>query len=75
MLETHETLARFWEELLSRPSGPMSFRFVLQPTMAALFAIRVISGGWAARAICGGWGSRPRSEKLLPFLDEPPSLV
>jgi hypothetical protein len=35
-----EILSRQWEHLLERPSGPMAFRFVLQPVMAALFAIR-----------------------------------
>jgi|ERR1700741_2805621 len=39
MLEM-DTLTRFWEDLISRPSGPMSFRFVLQPVMATIFAIR-----------------------------------
>jgi hypothetical protein len=31
---------RLWRDLLGRPSGPMSFRFVLQPSMAAIAAIR-----------------------------------
>jgi hypothetical protein len=30
---------RMWANLIARPSGPMSFRFVLQPSMAAIFAI------------------------------------
>jgi hypothetical protein len=29
---------RFWIDLVERPAGPMSFRFMLQPTMAALAA-------------------------------------
>lgn len=29
---------RFWADLASRPSGPMSFRFFLQPVMAAIAA-------------------------------------
>jgi len=29
---------RIWQNLLDRPSGPMTFRFVLQPTMAAIAA-------------------------------------
>ncbi len=33
-------LTRFWEDLISRPSGPMAFRFLLQPVMAGSFAIR-----------------------------------
>jgi hypothetical protein len=30
----------FWDEIAARPSGPMAFRFYLQPTMAALLALR-----------------------------------
>ena len=35
-----DIIARFFANLSGRPSGPMSFRFLLQPTMAALFAFR-----------------------------------
>lgn len=35
-----DTLTRFWNDLLARPSGPFAFRFLLQPTMAAIAAIR-----------------------------------
>ena len=35
-----EVLARIWRSLVARPGGPMTFRFVLQPTMAALAALR-----------------------------------
>jgi hypothetical protein len=35
-----DTLTRFWQDLLARPSGPFAFRFLLQPTMAAIAAIR-----------------------------------
>jgi hypothetical protein len=35
-----DVISRFWENLISRPSGPMAFRFVMQPTVAAIFAIR-----------------------------------
>jgi hypothetical protein len=38
MLE--EALARGWENLVGRWGGPMSFRFLIQPTVAILFAIR-----------------------------------
>jgi hypothetical protein len=31
---------RFWDELISRPAGPLAFRFVLQPVMASLLAAR-----------------------------------
>jgi hypothetical protein len=39
-MHTLDVLARFWDELVSRPSGPLAFRFVLQPVMASLLAIR-----------------------------------
>lgn len=35
-----ETLARVWQNLVDRPGGPFVFRFVLQPIMAALAALR-----------------------------------
>lgn len=35
-----ELLTRIWENLTGRLGGPMKFRFLLQPTMAAVFAIR-----------------------------------
>lgn len=35
-----EAFARTWTDLLARPGGPMSFRFLLQPVMAAIVAIR-----------------------------------
>ena len=31
---------RFWDEMVSRPAGPLAFRFILQPVMASLLAIR-----------------------------------
>jgi hypothetical protein len=36
---TAETLGRIWRNLVDRPSGPISFRFVLQPSMAGVAAI------------------------------------
>ncbi len=35
-----ETIARGWENLISRLGGPMSFRFLIQPAVAIFFAIR-----------------------------------
>jgi hypothetical protein len=35
-----ETLVRVWQNLVDRPGGPFVFRFVLQPIMAALAALR-----------------------------------
>ena len=33
-----ETKTRVWQSLLERPGGPMTFRFILQPVMAAVMA-------------------------------------
>jgi hypothetical protein len=33
-------IERGWDNFLARPNGSLSFRFVLQPTMAALLALR-----------------------------------
>jgi hypothetical protein len=35
-----EDLGRLWTDLLNRPGGPLAFRFILQPAMAALAALR-----------------------------------
>ena len=35
-----EDLARVWRQILARPGGPMTFRFILQPAMAAIAALR-----------------------------------
>ena len=35
-----EELERVWRNIAARPGGPMTFRFVLQPTMAAIVALR-----------------------------------
>jgi hypothetical protein len=32
--------ARAWEQLISRPAGPLKFRFILQPAMAIFLAAR-----------------------------------
>ena len=34
-----KTWQRMWHHLFERPGGPMSFRFILQPVMAAIAAI------------------------------------
>ena len=38
-LSTDE-LDRVWRNIVARPGGPMTFRFVLQPAMAAIAALR-----------------------------------
>jgi len=35
-----ENIERIWNGLLARPSGPIAFRFILQPSIAAIVAIR-----------------------------------
>ena len=35
-----DLLARVWENLVGRVGGPMTFRLILQPTMAVFLAIR-----------------------------------
>ena len=35
---TFSTIQRVWRQLMERPDGPMAFRFILQPSMAALAA-------------------------------------
>jgi len=35
-----QDLKRVWNQILARPGGPMTFRFILQPAMAAIAATR-----------------------------------
>jgi hypothetical protein len=35
-----ENIERIWRSILARPSGPLAFRFILQPVMAAIIATR-----------------------------------
>ena len=35
-----ETLSRAWNQLLARPTGTFQFRFILQPLVAVIIAIR-----------------------------------
>ncbi len=39
MSEIQEILARFWDQLIAQPSGPLAFRLILQPLMATILAI------------------------------------
>ena len=36
---TVEIILRIWHDIIDRPSGPMAFRFILQPLMAAIAAV------------------------------------
>lgn len=42
-MSLHDLFLRFWQELQERPSGPLAFRFILQPVMASFLAVR---DGW-----------------------------
>jgi hypothetical protein len=35
-----DLFTRFWSDLVGRLTGPMTFRLILQPTMAAIYALR-----------------------------------
>jgi hypothetical protein len=35
-----DMIARGWENFLARPSGTMNFRFILQPAIASIIALR-----------------------------------
>jgi hypothetical protein len=35
-----EAIGRGWANFLARPSGPLNIRFLLQPTVAAVMAVR-----------------------------------
>ena len=35
-----DDVARFWADLAGRLTGPLTFRLLLQPTMATLYAVR-----------------------------------
>lgn len=65
-----EVLGRIWQNMLDRPSGPMTFRFVLQPIMAAIAAlydgIRDAQGGRSHYL----WTILTRSEKRMGRLHE-----
>ena len=37
---TAATFQRIWHDMVERPSGPMAFRFILQPSMVAIVGIR-----------------------------------
>jgi hypothetical protein len=42
-MTAQEFFARVWEMLIGRVDGPFTFRLLIQPTVAAIFAIRA---GW-----------------------------
>jgi hypothetical protein len=38
--EIQGILARFWDQLIARESGPLAFRLILQPLMVTILAVR-----------------------------------
>lgn len=40
MTDLQDLLNRVWSDLAARPSGPLHFRFLLQPLMAGILAVR-----------------------------------
>jgi hypothetical protein len=65
-----EMFVRGWENLLARPSGSFSFRFILQPTMAGLLALR--AGVLDARQGREGylWAMLSNRERRMQLLHE-----
>ena len=65
-----DMIERGWDNFLARPSGSLSFRFVVQPTMAALLALR--AGVQDAREGRRGylWALLSNSERRLQLLHE-----
>ena len=51
-----ESFGRLWSDILDRPGGPMTFRFILQPAMAIIAALRdgVHDARRRAQAVCLG---------------------
>jgi hypothetical protein len=39
-MDLQEIAQRVWHDLFTRPDGPLSFRFIMQPCVAALLALR-----------------------------------
>jgi hypothetical protein len=65
---TFESLNRLWDDILDRPGGPMTFRFILQPAMAILAALR--DGVHDART-----GRRPYIWALIHGVRDPEGRV
>lgn len=62
---TAEAFERFWRNLLDRPSRRMSFRFILQPSMAAIAAIRDgVKDLRIGRSLCVGTVLRKPQERV-----------
>ena len=65
-----EVLARIWQNLLDRPGGPMVFRFVLQPIMASIAALRDGIGDARARRPAFFWSVLSMPGERMARLDQ-----
>ena len=65
-----EVLGRIWQNLLDRPGGPMVFRFVLQPVMASIAALRDGIGDAHARRPAFLWTVLSVPAERVARLDE-----
>jgi hypothetical protein len=65
-----EVRERIWQNMLDRPTGPMTFRFVLQPIMAAIAALYDGMGDARAGRSHYLWTILSRSEKRMGRLRE-----
>src|SRR5579863_8981867 len=65
-----EMIGRGWDNFLARPNGPLNLRFYVQPTMAALLALR--AGIQDAREGRQGylWAMATNPERRLQLLRE-----
>jgi hypothetical protein len=63
-----EHFARVWEMLVGRTVGPLSFRFIVQPTVAVIFAVRAgLADARAGRSpyLWSAFTESPRRRDLL----------
>ena len=65
-----ETHLRAWRDILDRPGGPMTFRFVLQPLMASIAAIADGINDARLGRTPYLWAILTRSNERVPRLSE-----
>ena len=65
-----EMIVRGWENLLARPSGSLNLRFVVQPTIAALLALRAGIEDAKQRRQGYLWALASNPERRLQLLHE-----
>ena len=66
-----EMIGRGWDNFLARPSGSLSLRFYVQPTMASLLALRAgIQDARQGRRQGYLWAMLTRPERRLQLLHE-----